>query len=242
MAKRKLNPQQQRLDWIDQRNEQQVSWAINYLATRVRLPGGDPRTVFLEACKKPLAAPYEESRLLSLMPRMRAAWRAQDRRRLQIKDKKSYSYELSAQVGPALKKLSDAKGCSVQQVIEELVLDADRFRKDLEEEKKAEIAKIRGARMAPHPQKQIDKLKAQKRMTTAWEAHWECLLAGSCRQWVILRDNGLLDEKRKLYLSPDQERKATTLENRWKADLKRKIQQEAKLDLMIAGDSDSHSL
>lgn len=241
MAKKKPKPQEQRLDWIDKKNEQQVNWAINYLATRVRLPGGYPRTVFLEACNKPLVSPIEEKNLLDLMPKMQAAWYAQCRR-LKLKDKKPYSYELSAQVGPALKKLSQDRGYSVQQVLEELVLDAESFRKELEEKKKTEIAKVKGAKIPLHPQKQIDKLKAQKRMTKAWEAHLDCLLAGACRQWVILRDNGLLDEKRRLYLSPDQERKATDLESRWKTQLKRKITQEAKLDLMSAGDSDSHSL
>lgn len=230
--------QQQRLDWIDQRNEQQVNWAINYLATRVRLPGGDPRTVFLEACKKPLTSPIEEARLLELMPKMRSSWRAQCRR-LQIKDKRSYSFELSTEVGPALKRLSRASGVPAQQVLEKLILNADSFRADLAERKSAEIAKIKAARIPPHPKKQIDTIKAQKQIIKAWEEQLDALICSAARYWTVLGDNGLLDKKRMLSLSPAQELKASALEHRWKVALKRAIQENAKIPMMQAGGLDS---
>jgi hypothetical protein len=221
-------------DWIDKNNQEQTRWAINYLNKKgAHLPYSDHpyhqlqevSTAWLRQTDVANAEAREQ-----LVFRMKAAW-SKEKSRKKRTGQKPYSFEMSAQVGPALKRLSKAQGLLISQALESLILNTDAFRRHLEDIKREEVAKIRPSQKDTdrHAEQQKLQLAALKRMTQEWESAADDLLAQGARYQVALKANGLLGKNREVRLEPAQEIAAGKLHRHWKESLTRSIKARTRL-------------
>lgn len=236
-----MSGQGQWLDWINENNQEQTRWALNYLNRNAArgLNSGRPFQQIREAhhALAFLTSAADVEARVQLLTRMRAAW-SKHLSRKRSTGRKPYSVEMSTQVGPALKRLSQGKGgLPISQVLESLILDTDAYKKNLERQKKEEIAKIKPPRQDIDRQikKQRLQLDVQKRIIQEWESAADNLLTQVARFQVALRAYGLLDENRKLQLEPKQEIAAKRLQRQWKNALTKSIKANTGLARLVLG-------
>lgn len=235
-----MSGQGQWLDWIDKRNQEQTQWALNYLNRNAAtgLNSGPPFQHIQEASNAltflTRAADVEARE--RLLTRMKAAW-SKHLSRKKSPERKPYSFEMSTKVGPALKRLSQARGLPIGQALESLILNTDDYRKNLERQKREDIAKIKPPHQGINRQvkKQRDQLDAQNRIIQEWEIAADTLLTQGARFHVALRAYGLLDENRKLQLEPKQEIAAKRLHRQWKDALTKSIKANIGLARLVLG-------
>lgn len=235
-----MSGQGQWLDWIDENNQEQTRWALNYL-NRNAARGLNPGQPFQQIREARNAWTFQtssaevEARVL-LLTRMRAAW-SKYLSRKKNPGRKPYSIEMSMKVGPALKRLSQERGLPIGQALESLILDTDDYRKSLERQKREDIAKIKPPRQGIDRQieKQRHQLDAQKRIIQEWENAADTLLIQGARFHVALRAYGLLDENRRLQLEPEQEIAANRLYRQWKDALTKSIKANTGLARLVLG-------
>ena len=235
-----MNEQDQWLDWIDESNQEQTRWALNYLNRNAAkgLNRGHPFQQMREAYigLGYLTTPAEVEVRVQLLTRMRAAW-SKHLSRKRSTGRKPYSVEMSTKVGPALERLSQARGLPIGQALESLILNTDDYRKNLERQKREDIAKIKPPRQ--DIDRQIEKmriqLEAQKRIIQEWESTTDNLLTQGARFQVTLKAYGLLDENRKLHLEPEQEIAANRLHRQWKDALTKTIKANTGLARFVLG-------
>lgn len=211
--------QQTGLDWIDERDENQVSWAAVYLRNkgwRSRHPTNSASDYF-QLVKADWHTHDSSQKLEQLTTRMKAAWSKQVSRKRRKSANKSYSFEMSPKVGAALKRLSAEREMAINHALEGLILNTYEFRQQMAakrkmEEEQARAWKRRDTRMAERMQSQLNHFE---RLSQDWEDRADTLLAQGARFWVALKAHGLLDGKDNLQLNPHQEETASKLHARW---------------------------
>lgn len=235
-----MSGRKQWLDWIEEKDQEQVRWALRYLA-KAKVPVPDApspldqlRSIHNDWLRH--TSPLDELAYTRLVTAMKAAWRKQTSRHAQP-NRKPYSFEMDREVGIALRRLSKESGLTGSQVVEHLVLDADLFRAQLAQRKKDEIAKLRpqgdeADRFAKRRKQQIDGLQA---IVREWATTAEGLLTQGARNWVRLNTAGLLDRAGQPILTPPQEIAAARLARRWNEALLASIKANTRLARLSLG-------
>lgn len=236
-------PRTHRLDWIDSGNARQVSWAVSYLISGHYLREGTyPHEYALRALSGvaqgwPLTGP-DAPRWDLVENKMRAAWRSRrydDRH----KGEKVYGFRMSKEVGSKLAQLT-SRGVSIGQAVEDLInggLEQARRIRELQQENKALRFPL-GRKDALDPIRSrytINKLKDRNQELSATAEEWqnlcESLAHDLARHKVAMRAKGASEGGQQFTLSPEEEVKATRLQQQWMKAYGVKVKHAVKAEL-----------
>lgn len=235
-----MSGRKQWLDWIEEKDQEQVRWALRYLAkAKVPLPDAPSPLDQLRSIHNDWlrhTSPLDELTYTRLVAAMKAAWRKHTSRHAQP-NRKPYSFEMDREVGIALKRLSKESGLPGSQVVEHLVLNADLFRSQMAQRKKEEIAKLgrRGDDADLYAKRRKQQIEGLQAIVREWETTAEGLLTQGARNWVRLNAAGLLEGAGQPILTPPQEIAAARLARRWNEALLASIKANTRLARLSLG-------
>ena len=150
-------------EWLERGGEKKVAWALNYLWKRadaaVHAP---PRGIMGETdyayCQRWISHLANSGLHEKLLRNMRGAWNTQHRR-TKGSGKKSYSFVMSTDVGPTLRRLAKAGDVPLAEALQQIILEEETFRRKLETEYKE---KLRSAEKAIADNAKRDALRPLK--------------------------------------------------------------------------------
>ena len=193
-----MNNHKKPFDWIKPNNRNQCEWAARYLEKRgYRVDSKKLSESDIEYMNNIFGENPAASMTLLLL-KMKNAW-TQKNSRDQSNGRKPYSFVMDTGIEKKLKNI--ANGNNINQTLELLIEDTDKFRKSLEEQKKSYKEEI-GAKLASQKDsaaQQIQKLKVQiERLEKAQEIqseYIERIVFEMLTSRTILQDNNLADKE-----------------------------------------------
>ena len=193
-----MNNHKKPFDWIKPNNRNQCEWAARYLEKRgYRVDSKKLSESDIEYMNNIFGENPAASMTLLLL-KMKNAW-TQKNSRDQSNGRKPYSFVMDTGIEKKLKNI--ANGNNINRTLELLIEDTDKFRKNLEEQKKSYKEDI-GAKLASQKDsaaQQIQKLKVQiERLEKAQEIqseYIERIVFEMLTSRTILQDNNLADKE-----------------------------------------------
>jgi len=194
----KMNDKKKPFDWIKLNNRKQCEWAAGYLHKKeYQVNSHELTEADIDYMNYTFGGKLNASETLFLL-KMKSAW-TQKKSRDKSNGRKSYSFVMSISIEQKLKNI--ANGYNINQTLELLIEDADKFKKSLEDQKNRYKEEI-GAKLASQKDsaaQQIQKLKVQierlEKTNKIQSEYIERLVTEMLTNRAVLQDNNLADRE-----------------------------------------------
>ena len=196
----KMNGNRKPFDWIKLNNRKQCEWAAKYLQKHGReypVSSRELREQDIDHMNYAFRGELSAAETL-LLSKMKNAW-TQKKSRDQNNGRKPYSFVMNTGIEKMLKNI--ANGNNINQTLELLIEDTDKFRKNLEEQKKSYKEDI-GAKLASQKDseaRRTQKLKVQieklEKVQEIQTEYIERIVFEMLTSRTILQDNNLADKE-----------------------------------------------